>query len=59
MSKFVFLWYLITGTITPTDVHEDRQLYTIKKDELYIEYAYKEEILNWIKTDEFVYDEML
>jgi hypothetical protein len=59
MSKLVFLWYLITGTITPSDVNDDRQMYTISKDELYVEYAYKEEIINWIKTDEFVFDEML
>jgi hypothetical protein len=59
MSKLVFLWYLITGTITPSDVNDDRQMYTISKDELYVEYAYKEEIINWIKTDEFVFDETL
>lgn len=59
MSKLVFLWYLITGTITPSDINDDRQMYTISKDELYVEYAYKEEIINWIKTDEFVFDETL
>jgi hypothetical protein len=59
MAKIVFLWYLITGTITPSEMNDDRQLYTLKKDDLYIEYAYKEELINWIKTDEFVFDETL
>jgi hypothetical protein len=59
MIKLTFIWYLITGVITPTDNVDGRPVYTIKQGDFVIEYAYRGEILNWIESDKFIYDETL
>ena len=59
MRLFIFLWYLITGVITPTEDVDGRQTYTIKQNNYIVEYAYREEILHWIDSGDFVYDETL
>ena len=60
MSKIIFLWWLLNGTITPAGEHEGHQMYTVWfADGKVADYAYKGEILNYIETKEFVYDEEL
>lgn len=60
MSKLIFLWWLLNGTITPAGEHEGHKMYTVWfADGKVADYAYKGEILNYIKTKEFVYDEEL
>lgn len=52
MTKLIFLWYLLTGTIE----HQEKNYYIIHlKDDKIIEYASKKEAINWIKTKEFKY----
>jgi hypothetical protein len=58
-SKLIFQIYLWVGVITPQDNIDGRYTYIVTTNEITVEYAYKEEILNWIKTDEFVYNEDL
>lgn len=50
------------GTIIPNkkDHPQDRQTYTIfTKDKKVIEYAYKEEVIEYLKTGTFEYNEDL
>lgn len=55
VAKLVFTWYLLTGVVVPTDNVDGRKIYTMPKAE--IEYAYEEEIIEYIKTDTFEYNE--
>jgi hypothetical protein len=60
MTKLIFIWYLINGTIQPTQESvEGERMYNIhlKKEQKVIEYAYKNEVINWIETKEFKYDD--
>lgn len=58
ITKFIFIIYLIIGTVIPQDEHEGRPTYTIiLEDDTCIEYAYKGEIYNWIETGKFEYNE--
>lgn len=41
------------------DLNDGRQMYNITIDKKVVEYAYKPEIFNYLKTGEFVYDEQL
>lgn len=60
LTKLIFAAYLLTGTVSPQDEHEGRITYIIYlQDDTCIEYAYKGEILNWIETGSFQYDEDL
>jgi hypothetical protein len=59
MSSVIFIWYVITGVIVPTDDVDGRKIYTIETDKGVIEYAYKGEILNYIESGSFVYNEDL
>jgi hypothetical protein len=59
MTKIIFIWYLITGVVRPADNVDGRQTYTIKQKDFTVEYAYRGEILNWIESDKFIYDETL
>jgi hypothetical protein len=60
MSKIVFMWWLLNGTITPAGEHEDHKLYTVWfSDGKVADYAYKGEVMNYIKTGKFEYDESL
>lgn len=58
MQTLLFILTL-TGFIKYQDVHEDRIVYTFLFNNKVYEHAYKEEIVNAIKTGEFVYDETL
>jgi len=49
---------IITHVVTPQEKCEGRQMYTIHtKDNNIIEYAYKEEVLEYIETGTFEYNE--
>jgi hypothetical protein len=49
----------MTGVITPTEPVNNRATYTIKQKDFIVEYAYRGEVLNWIESDKFIYDETL
>ena len=57
MSTIIFVWYLITGTIHSVDNVDGRTIYDMPSKN--IEYAYKEEIIQYIETGTFKYDEDL
>ncbi len=61
MSKLVFIWWLLNGTITPAGEHEGHKMYTVWFNETnqVIDYAYKAEVMNYIKTGVFEYDDFL
>ena len=60
MAKLIFMWMLLTGKIVPQEKNQGHQMYYINcKDNKVIEYAYKEEILEYIKTGTFEYNEDL
>jgi hypothetical protein len=55
IAKLVFTWYLLTGVVVPTDNVDGRTIYTMSKAK--IEYAYKEELVEYIETGTFEYNE--
>lgn len=58
MVKLKFMWMLLTHVVVPQEKHDGKQLYYINcKDDKVIEYAYKEEVLEYIKTGSFEYNE--
>ena len=72
MNEIIFLWYLITGTIVFQKDVDGRDTYRINFDELTVitegdkkfigytvDYAYKAEIIQYLETGEFEYDEDL
>lgn len=61
MSKIIFMWWLLNGTITPAGEHEGHKMYTLwfKEENKVADYMYKGEILHYIETKELVYDEEL
>jgi hypothetical protein len=60
LTKLIFALYLLTGTVTPQDEHEGRDTYAIfLEDGTCIEHAYKGEVLNWIESGSFQYNEDL
>jgi len=72
MNEIIFLWYLITGTIVFQKDVDGRDTYRINFDELTVitegdkkfigytvDYAYKEEILEYIVSGDFEYNEDL
>jgi len=48
-----------TGEVIQIDTHEGRETYTITIEGKKIEHAYKEEIVNYLITHEFTYNEDL
>jgi hypothetical protein len=51
---------LMKGTVVPQGEHEGRKMYAvIMSDSTAVDYAYKGEVLNYIKTKEFKYNEDL
>jgi hypothetical protein len=72
MNEIIFLWYLITGTIVFQKNVDGRDTYRINFDELTVitegdkkfisytvDYAYKAEILEYIDSGDFEYNEDL
>ena len=60
MSTLIFLWYLITGTIVYQQEMDGRNQYALFfPDGKVVDYAYKEEILEYIDSGTFEYNEDL
>lgn len=60
MKTIVFYWMMLKGSIIPQGEHEGRKMYALKfPDGKVVDYAYKEEILNYIETKTFNYDEQI
>lgn len=59
MKKLIFGWMFITGQITLVSKHDDKNTYNLHVKGETIEYAYKEEIYEYIETKEFKYNEDL
>jgi hypothetical protein len=66
MKTIAFTWMILTGSIKPQEKHEGHMTYAVfVKDstgtEMVYDYAYKEEIIQWLKTNKktFVYNEDL
>jgi hypothetical protein len=61
ISKILFIYHLLlTHQIQHTyDYVDDRALYRVDSKSLRVKYAYQEEILNWLETGVFVYNEDL
>jgi hypothetical protein len=59
MSTIIFYLWLLIGTIVPSEKHEGVQMYNIIEDDGVIENAYKGEIINYIETGEFEYNDFL
>ena len=60
MTKLIFTWMLLTGQVTRTRDHEGHKQYRLNLgDDLRAEYAYKEEVLEYIETGNFEYNEDL
>lgn len=58
MSKIVFMWWLLNGTITPAGEHEGHKLYTVWfADGKVADHMYRGEILHYIETKELEYNE--
>lgn len=57
MTNLIFWWFLIIGTVNPQQDVDGRQTYTINS--IGVEHAYKGEVLQWIETGSFQYDETL
>ena len=59
MITLKFMWLLLTGVVVPAGEHEGHALYTLYFNETnqVIDHAYKGEILMYIKTGEFEYNE--
>lgn len=57
MTNLIFWWFLVIGTVNPQQDVDGRQTYTINS--ICVEHAYKGEVLQWIETGSFHYDEDL
>lgn len=60
MTKLIFIWYLVTGTVQYQQTMDGHKQYALFfKDGKVIDYAYKAEILEYIETGTFEYNEDL
>jgi hypothetical protein len=60
MAKLIFAWYLITGTVEYQQTVDGHKQYALFfKDGKVVDYAYKAEILEYIETKTFEYNEDL
>lgn len=60
ITKLIFVLYLVAGTVNHQSDVDGRETYTIQQaDGTCIEHAYKGEVLQWIETGSFHYDETL
>jgi hypothetical protein len=58
MKTIVFYWMMLKGSIIPQGDNDGRKMYALKfPDDKVVDYAYKEEILNYLETGTFYYDE--
>jgi hypothetical protein len=60
IAQIIFIWYLITGTVVYQHDVEGRNTYALFfPDGKVVDYAYKAEIIEYIETGTFEYDETL
>ncbi len=60
MTKLIFIWYILTGTIEYQQTMDGHKQYALFfEDGKVVDYAYKEEILEYIETGTFEYNEDL
>jgi hypothetical protein len=60
IAQIIFIWYLITGTVIYQHDVEGRNTYALFfPDGKVVDYAYKAEIIEYIETGTFEYDETL
>ena len=60
MNTLIFLWYLITGTVVYQQEMDGRNQYALFfPDGKVVDYATKAEIMEYIKTGKFQYNEDL
>ena len=66
MSSLIFSWLISVGFVVPmVETKEGRELYVLyvidheSEEVLAYEYAYKEEIMEWVQTGDFEYDKDL
>jgi hypothetical protein len=57
IAQFIFMWYLVTGIVQPSGDVDGRLIYNMPVSN--IEYAYKAELIDYIETGVFKYDEDL
>ena len=60
VAKMIFHIMLSVGLLVPNGEHEGREMYEVYTQDckLVAEYAYKAEVIEYIKSGTFVYDEM-
>lgn len=57
-AKLVFMFMLLKGSMIEQMPVDNRKTYALwVNDTTFVDAAYKGEVLNWIKTGEFVYNE--
>lgn len=59
MTNIVFSVYLLLGIIEPQGEVDGREIYSIHHKSTKIEYAYKAEIIQYLETGQFEYNEDL
>lgn len=61
MAKIIFLFYILIGRVIPMDEQVgSRKTYVLNfKDGTCVEYAYRQEILEYIESGTFEYDDTL
>ena len=60
MTELIFIWYILTGTVEYQQTMDGHKQYALFfKDGKVIDYAYKSEILEYIETGTFEYNEDL
>ncbi len=59
MLNILFVWHMITGVIVPQEKIDGRNTYSLRTNTEVIELAYKGEILEYLKSGSFEYNETL
>ena len=60
MANLIFVWYILTGTVQYQQTMDGHKQYALFfEDGKVIDYAYKGEILEYIETGTFEYNEDL
>lgn len=57
MYNLIFRLYMLLGIVKPQDNVDGRTIYTIHTKSTHIEYAYKGEVIQWIRSHQFEYNE--
>lgn len=57
MYSLLFRLYMLLGIVKPQDNVDGRTIYTIHTKSTHIEYAYKGEVIQWIRSHQFEYNE--